>query len=208
MIRAFLAVEISDELRTCLVRVQHDIRQRLAPHVTKNVRITWSQPNSFHLTVRFLGNTDEQRLPLMHEALGAITQPGPAIEIPLERLEAFPTLQRPRVLWVGPSEEWLQSDAAHQLSAWHQQIESCCRSCGFATDDKPFIPHLTLARIKMGERQAGPLLAQSGACDRSLALSPIVVKSLVLMKSDLRPTGPHYAKVWEVEVGRSDSRRH
>ncbi len=202
MIRAFLAVEISDDLRARVVRVQHDLKQQLAPHVTKDVRITWGQPNSFHLTVRFLGDTDEHLLPLMHEALGAINQPRPAIEIPLERLEAFPTLQKPRVLWVGPSEEWLQSDAADQLSAWYRQIESCCRSFEFATDDKQFIPHLTLARIKMGERQVGPLLAQSGVCDRPLALGAIFVESLVLMKSELRPTGPRYTKMWEIQLGR------
>lgn len=202
MIRAFLAVEISDELRTGLVRVQHDIKQRLTPHFTKDVRITWGQPNSFHLTIRFLGDTDEQLLPLMREALDTIHQPHSAIEIPIERLEAFPTLQKPRVLWVGPSVEWLRNDAAKQLLAWHQQIESCCCSLGFAPDDKPFTPHLTLARIKMGERQVGPLLAQSGVCDRPLALGAIAVESLALIKSDLRPTGPRYTKIWEVKVGR------
>lgn len=204
MIRAFLAVEISDELRAGLVRVQQDIKQRLTPHVTKDVRITWGQPNSFHLTVRFLGDTDEQLLPLMREALATINQPHPAIEIPIERLEAFPTLQKPRVLWIGPSEEWLRSAAANQLFALNQKIEACCRSFAFAPDDKPFIPHLTLARIKMGERQVGPLLAQSGICDRPLALGALTVESLVLMKSDLRPTGPRYTKIWEVKVdGRS-----
>lgn len=201
MIRVFLAVEISDELRAGLVRAQHDLKQRLAPHLPKDVRITWGQPNSFHLTVRFLGLTDEKLLPLMQEALATIDQSRPAIEIPIERLEAFPTLQKPRVLWVGPSEEWLRSDAAKQLSAWHQQIESCCFSLGVAPDDKSFTPHLTLARIKMGERQVGPLLAQSGVCDRPLTFGKITVESLALIKSELRPTGPRYTKIWEVKVG-------
>lgn len=202
MIRAFLAIEISDDLRAGLVHVQHDIKQRLAPHLPKDVRITWGQPNSFHLTVRFLGLTDEKLLPVMREALNTIIQPHPTIEVPIERLEAFPTLQTPRVLWIGPSEEWLRSDAAKQLSAWHQQIESCCGSVGFAPDDKSFTPHLTLARIKMGERQVGPLLAQSGVCDQPLVLGAIAVESLALIKSDLRPTGPRYTKIWEVKVGR------
>ena len=201
MIRAFLAVEISDDLRAGLIRMQHDIKQRLAPHVTKDVRITWGQPNSFHLTVRFLGDTDEQLLPLMREALNSINQPHPAIEIPIERFGAFPTLQKPRVLWVGPSEEWLRSDVADQLFAWSKKIEACCRSFGFAPDDKPFTPHLTLARIKMGERQVGPLLAQSGVCNRPLALGTIAVESLALIKSELRPTGPRYTKLWDVKVG-------
>lgn len=202
MIRTFLAVEISDELRAEIVQIQQDIKQRLAPHFTKDVRVTWGQPNSFHLTVRFLGETDKQLLSSMREALDRVCQAHSLIDIPIERLQAFPTLQKPRVLWVGPSEGWLQSDAAHQLSAWYQEIEACCRSLGFEPDDKPFTPHLTLARIKMGERQVGPLLAQSGVCDQPLALGTIGTASLVLMKSDLRPTGPRYTKLWEVEVGR------
>lgn len=202
MIRTFLAVEISDELRAGIVRVQQEIKQRLAPHCTKDVRITWGQPNSFHLTVRFLGETDKQHLPAMREALDRVCQAHAPIEIPIERLQAFPTLQKPRVLWVGPSEEWLRSHAACQLSAWYQEVEACCRSLGFEPDDKPFTPHLTLARIKMGERQVGQYFPQSGVCDQPLALGAIMTTSLVLMKSDLRPTGPRYTKLWEVNVGR------
>ncbi len=201
MIRAFLAVETDDEVRTGLSTVQQDLKRRLVLYPSKDIRVTWGQSNSFHLTIRFLGDTDEQLLGQMRDAVAIVRQSYPTIQIPLDLLQAFPNVRQPRVLWVGPSEQWLQSGAATQLAAFHQAVESCCRSFGFAPNDKPFTPHLTLARIKIGERKVGQLLAESGVCDRPLTLGRITVGTLALMKSELHPTGPRYAKLWEVGTG-------
>ena len=204
MIRTFLAVELGDDLRNQIAMVQQDLRQRLGPESSKDFRITWVQPSSIHLTIRFLGETDEQLLGPMREAMATVRRSHQTIQIPIDRLQAFPNLRQPRVLWVGPSEQWLKSEAAKRLAALHQQIESCCRSFGFSTDDKPFTPHLTLARIKSGDRQVGQLLAQSGVCDRPFFVGAITVGALVLIKSKLRPTGPLYTKQWEVGEGSCD----
>ena len=198
MIRAFLAVELREDLRRQIALVQQDVQARLDSESSKAVRIAWVQPSSIHLTMRFLGDTDEQLLGPMREAMATVRRSHPTIQISLDRLQAFPNLQQPRVLWVGPSEQWLKSDAAKRLTALHREIESCCRSLGFVTEDKPFTPHLTLARIKAGDREVGQRLAQSGACDRALSVGVITVGPLVLMKSKLRPTGPVYTKLWEV----------
>jgi 2'-5' RNA ligase len=204
MIRTFLAVELGGDLRNQISLAQQDLRQRLDRESSKDIRITWVQPSSIHLTIRFLGDTDEQLVGRMREAMTTVRRSHPIIQIPIDRLQAFPNLRQPRVLWVGPSEQWFKSDAANRLAALHQEIEACCRSLGFLTDDKPFTPHLTLARIKAGDRQVGQLLAQSGVCDRPLSLGAITVGALVLMKSKLRPTGPLYTKLWEVGEGSRD----
>ncbi|MBK9306164.1 MAG: RNA 2',3'-cyclic phosphodiesterase [Nitrospira sp.] len=199
MIRTFIAVEVSNEVRAGIVQVQEDLKQRLAGHLPTDIRMAWGQPNSFHLTLRFLGNTDKQLLDPMREAMAIVRRSHPTIQIPLDRLQAFPNLQKPRVLWVGPSEQWGKGDTARQLAALHQAIEACCHSLGFAPDDKLFNPHLTLARIKAGEREVGQWLAQSGVCERPLSLGEVRIGPLVLVKSSLRPTGPVYTKLWEVE---------
>lgn len=199
MIRTFIAVELTEDLRQQIALVQQDLQSRLGDESPKAVRLAWVQPSSIHLTMRFLGDTDEQLLDPMREAMATVRRSHPTIQIPIDRLQAFPNLRQPRVLWVGPPEEWIKSDAAKQLTALHREIESCCRSLGFVTEDKPFAPHLTLARIKAGDREVGQRLAQSGACDRALAVGVITVGPLVLIKSKLRPTGPVYTKLWEVE---------
>lgn len=204
MIRAFLAVELTDDLRARIGKVQQDLKLRLVRDSSKHVRIAWVQPASIHLTVKFLGDTDEQLIEPMREAIQGAMTSHRVIHIPLERLGVFPRPQQPRVLWVGPSEEWEKSDAATPSASLHQAVEACCRSFGMAADDKPWSPHLTLARIKEGERLAGESFAKSGVLDRPLTVGSLAINAIALMKSELRPAGPVYTKLWEARLAEGE----
>lgn len=199
MIRAFLAVEVSEDVRTRIVQLQEELRQRLFRGVSKGVRISWIPPSSIHLTVKFLGDIDEQIIGPLRNAVTARLRTLPTVWIPIETLGAFPNLQQPRVLWVGPSGQWDRGEEATQLVALHQAVESGCESVGLAPDARPLSPHLTVARIKAGEREVGQALARSGIMDRPLSLG-LSAGSVVLMQSELRPTGSVYTKLWEVLV--------
>jgi 2'-5' RNA ligase len=204
MIRTFLAAELGDELRNQIALIQQDLRRRLGRESSKDIRITWVQPSSIHLTVKFLGDTDEQLIGPLREAIeGALTGRG-AVHMPIEQLGVFPRLQQPRVLWIGPSEQWRQGDEGKRLTGLHRALDDCCQSFGFAPDDKALSPHLTLARVKEGERQVGHVLVTSGIFDRPLSLGTVTIGSVVLMKSELRPTGSVYTKLWEVKLARCD----
>jgi 2'-5' RNA ligase len=200
MIRAFLAVEFSEDLRKHIVQVQQDLNQRFAREGSKGVRISWVQPTSIHLTIKFLGDIDEQLVDSLREAISTLIKAHSTVQIPMERIGAFPHPHQPRVLWVGPSDQWERGEDAKRLAVLHQAVEGCCRSFGFAPEDRPLSPHLTLARIKEGERQFGQTLSKSGVMDRPLSLESLPVETVVLMKSELRPTGSVYTKLWEVLV--------
>ncbi len=201
MLRAFLAVELGDDLRNQITLVQQDLRQRLGRESSKDIRITWVQPSSIHLTMKFLGDTDEHLIEPLREAVErAMTSHG-AVHLPIERVGVFPRLQQPRVLWVGPSEQWEQGDEANRLTVLHRAVEDRCRSFGFVPEGRPLSPHLTLARVKEGERHVGQALAESGVMDRPISSGLLAVDSIVLMKSELRPTGSVYTKLWEVRTG-------
>jgi 2'-5' RNA ligase len=198
MIRAFLAVELPQVLLSRLAQVQQDLQTRLSRTLLTNVRISWVRPAAIHLTIKFLGDMDEALIEPMRVAIMRAMEGHRTIQIPLERLGVFPRPQQPRVLWIGPSELWDQGDDAKRLTALHQAVEECCRSLGFAPEDRPLSPHLTLARIKEGEREFGQQLVRSGVMDNPIESGAFAVTSIVLMKSDLRPTGPVYTKLWEV----------
>jgi 2'-5' RNA ligase len=183
--------------------VQQDLKQRLSGEGSKDVRISWAQPTSIHLTIKFLGDTDEQLVAPMHEAIEQVLKDHRAIHIPLERLGAFPRPQQPRVLWVGASEQWEQSDDAKRLVALHRAVEDSCQAFNFAPDSRPLSPHLTLARIKEGERYVGQALAKSGVMDRPISSGSLALESVALMKSELRPTGSVYTELWEVRLSGS-----
>lgn len=200
MIRAFLAVELSHELRAQLATVQQELTRSIEPEMKRDRRISWAQPASIHLTIKFLGDMDEQVIDPLRAALEQAIGSRLAVNVPLERLGAFPRPQSPRVLWVGPSENWERGTEAKRVAEIHGAIEQACEGLRFLRETRPFSPHLTLARIKVGERQVGVALAKSGVLDRPLSLGSLAVESVVLMKSELKPTGSVYAKLWDVRL--------
>lgn len=204
MIRAFLAVELTEDLRVKFAGIEQDLKQLLSRECAKNVRVSWVQPSSIHLTVRFLGDIDEQLIEPVRAAIQQAITGRRVIHIPLERLGVFPRAQQPRVLWVGPSEAWEKSDIAQRLVSLHQEVEVCCRSFGITADDKPWSPHLTLARVKEGERLVGQVLVKSGVLDRPSAVGSLAVTAIALMRSELRAAGPVYAKLWEVGLSEEE----
>jgi 2'-5' RNA ligase len=200
VIRAFLAVELSQELQAGLATVQQELKHRIEPELKRDMRISWTQPASIHLTLKFLGDMDEQAIdPLLvvvEQAIGSQI----AVNVPLERLGAFPRPQSPRVLWVGPLENWDRGAEAKRIAEIHGAIEQACEGLGFLRETKSFSPHLTLARIRVGERQVGVALAKGGVLDRPLSLGSLAVESVVLMKSELKPTGSVYTRLWEARL--------
>lgn len=200
MIRTFLAVEPDEDLRAQIGRVQQDLKSRLSCESSKEIRITWVQPASIHLTITFLGDTDKSRIEPIRCLIEQAMTGYQAFRIPIERVGVFPRLQQPRVIWVGASESWERGADGVRLVTVHRAIEDCCRSLGFVSEGKPLSPHLTLARIKAGERQVGLALAQSGVLDRPIAGGSLAINAITLMKSHLRPTGPVYTKLWETRL--------
>jgi len=200
VIRAFLAVELSQELRAELATVQQELKRSIEPEMKRDTRISWAQPASIHLTIKFLGDMDEQVNDPLLVAVERAIGDQIAVTVPLERLGAFPRPQNPRVVWVGPSEDWERGAEAKRVAEIHGAIEQACEGLRFLRETRPFSPHLTLARIKVGERQVGVALAKGGVLDRPLSLGPLAVESVVLMKSELKPTGSVYTKLWAVRL--------
>jgi RNA 2',3'-cyclic 3'-phosphodiesterase len=198
MIRAFLAVQLSEPLRTTLAAVQSDVKRRIIHDVPRDVSLTWVRPASIHLTVKFLGDIAEDLIMPLREAIAETLTHHRILQIPLDRLGVFPRPQQPRVLWIGPSEQWEASDAAARLASLHRAIEACCVALNLAPDPRPLSAHLTLARIKAGHRGVGQALAKSGAMDRlPLAVDPLAVDAITLMRSELKPSGSVYTVLWE-----------
>jgi RNA 2',3'-cyclic 3'-phosphodiesterase len=200
MIRAFIAVELEATLRRQLAGVQQQLKDRLAAEAPGAVRIAWVKPTSMHLTLKFLGDVDERRVDALRDGMAVAARGHQALRIPLARLGAFPRPQEPRTLWVGPPEVWERGGAAKQLAALVRAMDDCCAAEGVPRETRPFTPHLTLARIKAGERQAGRVLAATGALNQPLALDPLVVDAIVFMRSQLNVDGALHTRLWTVQL--------
>jgi 2'-5' RNA ligase len=149
-------------------------------------RLTWVRPGNIHLTLRFLGEVDEARLPLVTGALEEAASASQSFELVSDGLDAFPSMKRPRVLYLG-----LYDNAG--LSALKAAIDRELAKAGFAEDDKPFRGHLTLCRVRSPEAAAA-LGAAAGALKTEKKVA-FTASRFVLYKSDLSPKGARYSVI-------------
>ncbi len=185
MIRAFLAIELSSSIREKISSLQQELKKTLPP-------INWVRPESIHLTLKFLGYVEPSRISQLLLALERIgtTQHGFSIEV--QGVGVFPHVKHPRILWVGVT------DKTHALQELVLEIEATLEPLGFTPEEKPYHPHLTLARIKRDNTRVGAALLESGVLEREPHLGILTVDRLTLFQSDLDSTGATYTPLGAV----------
>ena len=150
ILRLFFAVPVPEEARDrvgeLIGRVQHEVGDGTA-------RIRWVRVDGLHLTLRFLGPTPEDRVAPLQDAADALARIAAPFEIQLSGGGAFPTLARPRSLWVGVR------DGADRLASLADGLTAAAGECGLVLDTRPFAPHLTIGRTD-GLR-LGPVAARA-----------------------------------------------
>jgi len=156
-------------------------------------RIRWVDPESMHLTLFFLGDVVEDRVPIIEEALERAAAGVRPFTARLDELGAFPDLERPRVIWVGISE------GAQQLGELKEAVDGVLEPLGFEPDRRPFHPHLTLGRVKKAGRRG----AVAGAASRwNLPAGSWTVDRLVFYQSTLTRKGAIYQQLAAPRLGR------
>jgi 2'-5' RNA ligase len=193
--RAFLAAPVNEATRVACAAWMQDLKLRMAKEAGR-ARLTWVRPDALHLTLKFLGEIDETVAECLRDVVSRAVQGGAVIALPLERLGAFPDEKFPRALWLGPGDDWRSADNARALTGLQRAIDEGCGSCGCARDPKAWSPHLTLARIRSGERDIARALRTTGALSARLDLPPLNIDRVVLMKSELLPDGPRHTPLW------------
>jgi 2'-5' RNA ligase len=199
--RAFLPVPIAAQLRDRISEIQQQLKDLVAAAPSR-VRVTWAKPETIHLTIKFLGEIDEATVELLRVGVSAAIDRQPAIEIPLGIVGAFPRLQAPRALWIGPRSNWDSLDEAKSALDLAARIDAACEEFAVPHDAHPWRPHLTVARVREGERDAGRALETSELTTRAHDIGILHVNEISLMKSEMRPDGPVHTPLWSVGVAR------
>jgi 2'-5' RNA ligase len=171
--RLFVAIAVGDQVRAAAARVRARIEAALQQLRTEPPRIVWVAPTALHLTMRFLGEQPEARLPALAAAIEAPLAIAP-FTVTWRGLGVFPSPRQPRVIWLG------LGDGARELGQVEREVSR--RVGGLlpgeeATDVTPFHPHLTLGRVKTESRQVNwAAILADGAVDG--VSSPITHVSL------------------------------
>ena len=175
--RLFIAADISEEARSA---ASHVIRDLQAGHHVKG--ISWVRPENLHVTIKFLGETDEDVEARLIETLGRITPTYTPFKLHL----AKPEILGKRVMSIA-----VRSDTATVFSL-EMVIDTECERLGFKREGRRFHPHLTVARIR--DPKGVDLLVSQFL---RVQVEPIEfdVREIVLYESKMTRTGSEYVKV-------------
>jgi 2'-5' RNA ligase len=181
--RAFIALNLSSELKHELSRLQEELTKA-------NADVKWVKTENIHLTLKFLGNVEETKIEEIRHILDGISSPEKPFEISLSNLGAFPNLNHPRVLWVGLDKG---SSETKRIAA---SLENELQKIGFPKEERPFSAHLTLGRVKSGRNKAA---LKEKASSLQVRPKSCVVNNLTVFQSKLTPTGPIYTSLHEAK---------
>jgi RNA 2',3'-cyclic 3'-phosphodiesterase len=179
--RLFLAIELPDDVRAALAGEQ----SRLRLLCSRNRAIRWTEPESLHLTLKFLGAVAQDRVPAVIDAVKRVGGFAP-FEVEARGFGFFPDAKRPRVFWAG-------FEAPAALGELARRLEVALATLGFAREDRPFTPHLTLARFR--EPRSDPTLLQAIEQVRGASLGRFQVDRYFLFESHLLPGGAKHEKL-------------
>jgi 2'-5' RNA ligase len=182
--RAFIAIELSPEIKEALARLVKDLQE-------EGIQGRWVPPSNIHLTLRFLGNIQDEQVGDIERLMEEAAKGFHPFTVSLEGLGAFPHAARPRVLWVGVVE------GKDPLSRLQERLERGLASMGFPPEEKAFKPHLTLARFKFPKEEVGRRVYQACRKREKAGWGVMEAASVVLFKSILSPQGARYRKVKE-----------
>jgi 2'-5' RNA ligase len=178
-LRTFIAVPLPLEIRSAIVEFAGQLRPFCGS-------ARWERIDKLHLTMKFLGDTDERLVPEVLDALGAAAAGVAPFDLTVAGFGAFPSMRIPKVLWIGCE------DASGALSLLHARIDERLPDLGFQREGRPFHPHVTIARLR--DDGVPPHLT---SLPKNLNFDPrhTLVAEMILMKSVLRPEGSEYTVI-------------
>jgi len=176
--RAFIAIDLPEPLHAALAEAQ-----RVFHSACRDAR--WTRPEGIHLTLKFLGEISDAQTKQVVEALAQIG-PFEPFFVEVKGFGFFPQAQRPRVFWSGVTAPPALTDLAARVEGRMERI-------GFAREDRPFSPHLTLARFQVPRPQQA--LEAAIAARANSSLGKFEASEFFLFESKLSPQGAQYRKV-------------
>ncbi len=179
-IRAFIAIEIGSE-----------IKRRASECVDKLKRtgadVKWVESGNIHLTLKFLGNIEEGTLPGLNEIISGVVSKRESFNISIENIGAFPSLKRPRVIYVCVGEK------GNNLLSLYEDLNKRIGELGIKEESRKYVGHITLGRIrtKRNISELTTALKSETVCFFGIER----VSCLYLVQSQLTPQGPFYTKL-------------
>lgn len=188
VIRAFIAIDVPPE-------VKNHLRSASAALGSLDLDARPAPVSSIHLTLRFLGNVEESRVPGIGDAIRRCAQRVPPFALEVRNLGAFPSRKRPRIVWAGVAGDGV-------LERLHRFLELELQELGFDRERKKFRPHLTLLRLKSSRnlKRLSSYLETEGQGTEPVSFP---VRRVHLYESRLSSRGARHEKLVTAELAGS-----
>lgn len=186
--RLFIGLDIDAEIREHIQTFIEGLRG-FSPDAR------WVSPESLHITLKFIGETQPQAVDAIKFALSGVE--AKATEITFAGTGFFPTVKSPRVFWIG-------IEADEKLAPLAAAVDAALEPLGIAKEERAFSPHLTLARTGSGRPQRMPEdranVKFKRLRERLAAMPPpsfgtMTAREFFLYESKLSPAGARYSKL-------------
>ncbi len=182
MKRLFAAIKITPDEH--FLSIYYDLVKRL-----ENDRIKWVVPHNFHLTLKFFGETPEEKIGIIGHKLNKIADMFSPFTVSVQNTGVFGSRYNPKVIWFGIA------DRGH-LKELAETTLTTMDEAGFARDRQNFVPHLTVGRIKrLSDKQH---FQQTIKMFEKADFMAIHVNEIYLYESHLKPEGPVYETVKKI----------
>ncbi len=182
--RLFIALLLPEPVKDALAATQAELRRQLRADAR------WARREQLHLTLKFLGDVDPERVPSLTDALRTVCQGFPPLQLRARQIGFFPNTRVPRVVWAGVE------DLQQRLLPLQAALQQA--SLPFTSDapENDFVGHLTLARLRNLSPTDSRALTTAGAAMAARDFGDWTASSVSLMRSILSPDGAkHYELV-------------
>lgn len=190
--RLFIAAEIGPTIAAAAGQLVEELRLRTV-RLAPQAKVTWIPPERLHLTVRFIGSTDDERYRAIQRVLESPIDVAPFV-LAIAGIGSFPKSGPPRVIWAGVS------SGRDRLDEIEREVTARLEKVGIEPEDRAYSPHLTLARVRWAAGLKAAVLLER---HRDTPLGSTRVQAITLLESRLSPKGPTYVPLMHTPLGRT-----
>lgn len=177
-LRVFIAIAVPPDVQQEIGRAQGQLRRNSPPGA-----IRWTQPEQFHITLKFLGDQLSEQVAALEESVSTVCVGLPALRLSAHGIGFFPNTEKPRVIWAGAE------DTSEQLAELHRQIEDAMRPFVPAETPKRFTGHITLGRFKPGHHAMIEELLECATVLRRRHFGDWLAGGVEIVRSEPIPAG-------------------
>jgi len=183
-IRAFIAIELPANITDALKNIQDSLKDEMN-------KVAWVKPENIHLTIRFLGDIETCKIDSIAGLLEGAAVKTHSFDISVKGVGGFPTIDNPRVVWVGIEDN-------KNVLPLYNNLEEGLESLGLKKEERSFKPHLTLGRVKFLSDKK--LFKKRIEKYNNINLGQFAAEGICLFQSTLTPNSAVYVKLKEYKL--------